>query len=103
MPEPSQSDSASSAGDSWPWACLDCGGTIYHDGRFCRDCERARALDRVAALSTPGPRFSHWIREQSYPSFVTSVTAVASLEVSLTAIWLQFLLAGPAWLGPLGF
>ena len=88
--------SAQSVRESWPWACLSCGATIYHDGQRCPDCRSSRRLAAVAAIETAEESFGRWIREQSYPSFVSAVTAVASLELALTVLWLQ-LLNGSVW------
>lgn len=82
--------------DSWPWRCLGCEATIYHDGEFCVDCRSARAAVRDADVEQHSAGFLDWIQGQPYPVFVAKVVAVASFEVLLTLLWLQLLLFGPS-------
>lgn len=81
--------------DAWPWRCLGCPAKIYHDGAYCADCESSRGVQRTAVRHRGAGSFRGWIRDQSYPSFVSTVTTVASLEVALTALWLHLLSYGP--------
>lgn len=87
--------------DAWPWRCLGCEDVIYHDAEYCRDCRRPSLPPRIADTRHPVAAFLDWIRREPYPSFLTKVTAVASLELSLTALWLQLMLVGSVWLGRL--
>jgi hypothetical protein len=81
--------------DTWPWRCLGCTATIYHDGVYCANCVSHRAVQRTAVRRRGAGSFRAWIRDQSYPKFVSTVATVASLEVALTALWLHLLLDGP--------
>lgn len=87
--------------DTWPWRCLGCEGTIFHDAVFCHDCRPAQLPSRSDPSRHPVGAFLDWIRREPYPTFLTKVTAVASLEVSLTALWLQLMLAGSVGIGRL--
>lgn len=78
--------------DSWPWACLDCGTTIYHDGECCRDCARARQLARAASEGGDPGGFLEWMAGEPAPAFVLKVSTVAAMELALTSVWLQFVL-----------
>lgn len=80
--------------DTWPWRCLGCEGTLYHDAVFCHDCRPAQLTSRSEPSHHPVPAFLDWIRREHYLTFLTKVTAVASLEVTLTALWLQLMLVG---------
>ena len=85
---------------AWPWRCLGCEGTLYHDGWYCAACAAVHAIDRRRRTrSDPGRTFRGWIREQSYPSFVTRVAALAGFELVLTALWLHVLLAAAGTVG----
>lgn len=104
MPQPPTDTpaAAESPTDTWPWQCLRCGATIFHDGDHCPDCARSRSLARVADGGRPERGFRAWIRAQSYPSFVATVTAVAGIELGLTALGLRLLLGAgilPAMVG----
>lgn len=90
---PASTEPSPTATDSWPWTCLGCDATLYHDALYCADC---RAHERSHATATTGSSsaFTAWVREQSYPEFVSTVTVVAGLEVGLTAFWLRLLLTG---------
>lgn len=81
---------------SWPWACLRCGATVYHDVLYCRDCGPAASSAAERVRRGSGEPLRSWIRRQSYPRFVGTVTGIAGVEVALTALWLQILLVGPA-------
>lgn len=105
QPEPNaarRTDAQRTLEDSWPWLCLRCGATVYHDVLYCGDCGPAdsSAAERVRRGSAESLR--SWIRRQSYPRFVGTVTGIASVEVALTALWLRLLLVGPANLPLLG-
>lgn len=81
---------------SWPWPCLRCDASVYHDVLYCRRCRPAAARAGQAGRRGAAGPFSAWIREQSYPQFVGAVTSIASIELALTALWLQVMLVGPA-------
>lgn len=83
-----------SGDDSWPWRCLDCEGTIYHDSELCRDCQSVLTVAGGASGQQPDRDFVDWIRLEPYLAFVTKVTAVASLELTLTTLWLQLMVFG---------
>lgn len=87
---------------SWPWACLRCEATVYHDVLYCRDCGPADSSDAEGIRRGSAEPLRSWIRRQSYPRFVGTVTGIASVEVALTALWLQIFLVGPAYLPLLG-
>lgn len=75
--------------DTWPWQCLDCGTTIYHDGDFCRVCGSSHRLDSGDSEPNSSNGFIGWMRDQSLSAFVLKTTAVAGIELVLTAFWLQ--------------
>lgn len=80
--------------DTWPWRCLRCGGTIFHDGERCRDC---RTIDPSAAATASRPRgFIEWMRAEPLATFSLKVTATAGVELALTALWLELLLSRSA-------
>lgn len=81
---------------SWPWPCLRCDASVYHDVLYCRRCRPAASRAGQAGRRGSAGPFSSWIREQSYPQFVGAVTSIASIELALTALWLQVMLVGPA-------
>jgi hypothetical protein len=81
---------------SWPWACLGCDANVYHDVLYCRDCGPAKPSAAERGRSGSDEPIRSWIRRQSYPRFVGTVTGIASVEVALTALWLQLMLVGPA-------
>lgn len=82
--------------ETWPWDCLHCETTIYHDGRYCSECESLRPFVEENRWLR-GPRaFLGWMRRESHPSFVLKTTSIASVELALTAFWLQLMLLGPA-------
>lgn len=87
---------------SWPWTCLRCEATVYHDVLYCRDCGPADSSASTRVRGRSAEPLRTWIRRQSYPRFVGTVTGIASVEVALTALWLQILLVGPANLPLLG-
>lgn len=80
--------------EGWPWSCTRCGTGMYHYASVCRECDRAaRATDLT---DVGGPRgavrsWLGWTRRQSYPRFVATVSAVAGVELLLTALWLRVL------------
>ena len=96
--------------DTWPWRCLRCGGTIYHDVELCGDCF---ALERYrhtmggygeARLEPDGPEgFVDWMRGQPASALSLKVSVIAGLELTLTTVWLQLLLGlgGLAGLAPI--
>ena len=96
--------------DVWPWRCLRCGGTIYHDVELCRDCF---ALERYqhtmggygeASLEPDQPEgFVDWMRRQPASALWFKVSVIASVELTLTTVWLQLLLGlgGLASLAPI--
>lgn len=85
--------------DTWPWRCLGCEGTIYHDVELCHDCRLVRPVAHRTNRRHPVAEFLDWIRREPYPTFVTKVTAVASLEIALTTLWLHLMLFGSAGVG----
>lgn len=83
---------------SWPWNCIECGTTIYGDGLYCAACEREqRRRERCEGAEEPPADLVAWMREQSYPEFVTKVTAVSGAELLLTTIWLRLLASGAVY------
>ena len=87
--------------DTWPWACLDCGATIYHDGEFCVACESSHRIRRAHAESERSNGFRAWMREQTATDLVLKTTLVAAIELGLTTVWLQALLRRSLELGSL--
>lgn len=85
----SSADARFEESDTWPWQCLDCGTTIYQDGDFCRDCASSHRLGDGYREPNSSNGFIGWMRDQSLPSFVLKTTAVAGIELALTAFWLQ--------------
>lgn len=95
--------------DTWPWRCLRCGGTLYHDVELCRDCF---ALERYqhtmggygeAGLEPESPEgFFDWMRRQPASALSFKVSVIAGVELTLTTVWLQLLLGlgGLASLAP---
>lgn len=81
---------------SWPWQCVGCGTTIYHDGDYCRDCESATTSARRGPLLRNLREFVGWMRGQPYRTFVPTVTLITFLELALTALWLELVLLGPS-------
>ena len=85
---------------TWPWRCLGCEGTLYHDGWYCADCATVHAIDRRRRTrDDERGTLRGWIRGQSYPAFVTRVAALAGFDLALTALWLQVLLAAAGTVG----
>lgn len=95
FPSP-ESDGASADEGTWPWQCLGCRGPLYHDGELCRDCRTVDPFAGEPGLPDALAEFVDWIRVESYPAFLTKITAIAGVEVALTALWLRILLHGPA-------
>lgn len=65
----------------WPWACLRCGDTIYHDGIHCQTCRREVHADDATpskAITVIG-----WIRQQSYPKLIAKTTIIVLLVNAL--------------------
>lgn len=92
--------------DTWPWACVDCGTTIYHDGAFCQSCEAAYRSHGTARDPDSPDGFVDWVRNQTAVDLALKTTAVAGIELGLTAFWLQALLRRSVELGgvvPIGF
>ena len=88
--------------DAWPWRCLGCGGTIFHDVEFCRDCESTRPPpEQPPPLEVP-EEFLEWMRNEPRPTFSAKVTAITGIELLLTTLWLELLLRGPVELARLG-
>lgn len=92
MTEPPSAAAKNARGDAdtWPWRCLGCGGTIYHDGEFCRECRTVAAPGDGSRRHRGG--FLDWIRRQSLAALSLKVTVVAGIELALTAFWLQLFL-----------
>ena len=86
-------------GDGWPWRCLDCGATIYHDGECCRECRSARRVRSGAREADRSGSFLAWMRAEPASTFALKVTLISGAEVGLTALWLVFLLGGATRLG----
>lgn len=80
---------------TWPWRCVGCATTIYHDGEFCRDC-KASPSPRNKSLVSGLREFISWMRRESYWTFVPTVTVITGIELALTALWLQIIIFGPA-------
>lgn len=81
--------------ETWPWACLGCDSSVYHDVEFCRDCVasfRSRPSSREPNTSD---HFVDWMRDQPAPTFVMKVTAMSGIELVLTAFWLQTVFQWP--------
>ena len=81
--------------ETWPWECLHCGTTIYHDGEYCRECESRHVFTEDNRWIRGLRAFLRWMRRESHPSFVLKTTSIASVELTLTAFWLQLMLVGP--------
>ena len=79
---------------TWPWRCVECESTIYHDGEFCRDCKSSPSPKR-GRLGDGLREFVSWMRRESYWTFVPTVTIITGIELALTALWLQILVFGP--------
>lgn len=96
MPRPSTNDAEDdrSAADTWPWRCLGCGETIFHDVEFCRDCTSAGFYDDTGRRFDSPEGFLDWMRSEPLPSFSVKVTTITAVELALTTLWLQFLLGG---------
>ena len=96
MPAPTSTrgDPNDAAVDTWPWECLDCGTTIYHDGEFCGGCEAAYRARGSARRRRDRRGFLDWMRGESVSDYVLKVTAIAGVEEALTAVWLHVLLRG---------
>lgn len=82
--------------DTWPWECLDCETTIYHDADFCLDCAGAYRVGERGGRRDAREGFLDWMRRESFSEYVLKVTAIAGVEEVLTAVWLQVLLGGSA-------
>lgn len=82
--------------DEWPWECLSCGTTLYHDVEHCRTCASASVHPKTRGRSSALREFVSWMRREPYPSFVLKVTAISSTELALTALWLHLILLGPS-------
>lgn len=93
-----RADTTGSMEASWPWACLRCDATVFHDVLYCRECRPAatRAAEGGRGRGRGDGPFRSWIRRQSYPRFLGTVTSVAGIELALTAFWLEVMLVGPA-------
>lgn len=78
--------------DTWPWRCLNCGGTIFHDGEHCRDCRTSRHHSDDPSQGTSSEGFLAWIRRESFATFSLKVTLISGIELALTALWLRLLL-----------
>lgn len=79
--------------DTWPWQCLRCGGTIYHDVELCRDCNPIGPLHDTDRRHEEPEGFIDWIRRESASALSIKVSVIAGVELVLTTFWLQ-LLAG---------
>lgn len=83
--------------DGWPGNCARCGTKIYHYGSTCRECDRT---ERATIVADGGSRLRRhrswirWMRRQSYPRFLATVSTVAAIELLLTALWLAVLSSG---------
>lgn len=83
--------------DSWPGNCTRCGTEIYHYASTCRECDRTERATLLADVGAPlrvVRSWLGWMRWQSYPRFVATVSAVAGIELLLTALWLSVLFSG---------
>lgn len=78
--------------DAWPWNCLSCGTTIYTDAECCRDCESAHLPAFHVRQRDISVGFVDWMRRETVPTFVRKITVIASIELSLTTLWLYALL-----------
>lgn len=77
----------------WPWYCLACEVTIYHDGDYCRDCRSNEEFERPSRSHT-SHGFVGWIRQESYSTFIPKITVIAGIELALTGLWLQSMIRG---------
>ena len=98
---PSRAPTDRDESDTWPWRCLECGTTIYHDGEVCLDCESSRRVRRAGGRPDRSVGFVDWVRAQTATGLVLKVTVVASIELALTTFWLQTLLGRVLELGGL--
>lgn len=97
-PDPDADDDAASP-HAWPWRCLGCGGTIYHDGERCRDCRRSDRAGAAGRHRDSPEGFVDWMRRQPASTLSLKVSVVAGVELSLTAAWLQLLLGASGLAG----
>lgn len=88
--------------DTWPWRCLGCGGTIYHDGERCRECRRSSRHGAGIRRPESPEGFVDWMRHEPASALSLKVSVIAGVELALTAAWLQLLLgaSGLAGLAP---
>lgn len=92
-------DDGQTDADTWPWRCLRCGGTLYHDVELCRDCfalERYRHSMGGYGEASPEPDrpegFLDWMRRQPASALSLKVSVIAGVELTLTTVWLHLLL-----------
>lgn len=81
----------------WPWNCTRCGTEIYHHSATCRECERTERATPQHDVGGPLRvlrSWLRWMRRQSYPRFVATVSAVAGIELLLTTLWLAVMSSG---------
>ncbi|WP_254861751.1 hypothetical protein [Halovivax gelatinilyticus] len=86
-------DGDTAEANSWPWQCLTCDAAIFHDAEHCSRCAPSRTRATLHRRSPDG--FVRWIRRETLPSLTLKVSAIAVIELSLTALWLQLLLHWP--------
>lgn len=104
MPEPPDSDAndGQSSADTWPWRCLGCGGTIYHDVELCRECRPRGPHGEAGRRPEAAEGFVDWMRREPASALSLKVSVIAGVELALTAVWLQLLVgaSGLAGLAP---
>lgn len=93
-PPPSSADPDRADADRWPWRCLGCGTTIYHDGELCRDCVSAHRRAHAGRGGDASDGFLEWVCEEPVSAFVLKVSVVAGIELALTSLWLRLALSG---------
>lgn len=70
---------------------------MYHHASTCRECDRTERAALLPAVGGPVRVLRSWLgwmRRQSYRRFVAMVTAIAGVELLLTALWLVVLSSG---------
>jgi len=88
--------------DAWPWRCVGCGATIYHDGEFCPDCETTYDTVEATRSARAPTAFFEWMRREPFPAFALKVTLISGVELGLTVLWLRLLLYGLTGLPHIG-
>lgn len=81
--------------ESWPWSCLDCQATIYHDGDYCLDCESAHRSSEPAEPESPVEGFIEGLENESITSLTIKTSVVTIGELTMMGFGLRYLFAVP--------